>query len=105
MTALPPAMDVLPAEVRSLLGPLQARAETGCAASAATLQHVMHLSHVMALPAPRALREAAPGLLALATRVAEGDAPAGAELEAALARAFAAARAEVESDLVTLEAQ
>ncbi|MCO5170004.1 MAG: hypothetical protein M9894_27010 [Planctomycetes bacterium] len=105
---LPPAIEVLPAEVRDLLGPLQARARAGCLASAQALERVVHLSHLMTLPAPAPLRDAAPGLLEHAVRVAAADDDAGREaaaaaLDAGLDAALAAARDALARDLAGLQ--
>lgn len=110
MQTLPPAVEVLPAEVRALLGPLQTHAQGGCAASAGTLERLVHLAQVMALPVPAPLREAAPELLEDAARVAEADDPgvratAAAAFAAGLGRALGAARAVVAAEVAGLEEQ
>lgn len=111
MQILPPSIEVLPEEVRVLLGPLQARAQAeGCVVCARALERVVRLSQLMALPVPGALREAAPGLLEHVRRVASEDDPAAraeamAAFDEAFARADAAARAELAADLGRLEAR
>src|SRR5687768_996437 len=109
MAALPPAVDVLPPEVRALLAPLERAAQAGSAASARARDRLVGLSHLMDLPVPPALREAAPGLLAAAARAAEvaddaARSDAAAAFERALAEAEARARAQALADAHALRA-